>query len=433
MNYHLVNAILRAPWLIDQEWILNRGAVIHKVLTGERIYDDDDGGDQKEEFNPAKRKNVSYVINSKSVEANRWYGFNDPDIPEGSTAVIPIRSEIVKYDAGCGMIRGTLSLEQEIKQADSNPKITSIVLVIDSPGGEVTHTDIISNTIANCETPVTAFVEGMACSAAYWIASSADRIVASSNIDRVGSIGTMCYFADVTPYYEKMGVKFHEFYASKSTEKNRDFNEVLTGKYENYTKNVLDRLNENFHQSVMANRPNLDPKVLKGASYFAADGIDLGLIDEIGSFDCAISQANDVMKKKCLTANQKSTDNMKANKAWTAITSLFTIAPEKAEETDITPEMVEKMNTELAARELRISELEAKAEKLTEIEGKLSDVTTELQSEKDAHQATRQEFESFKKADAGTESTSGKKQDKIEETSDFEAYSHNKAVDEILG
>lgn len=46
-----------------------------------------------------------------------------------------------------------------------------------------------------------------------------------------GSIGVMCSFSDLKPFYEKMGVKFHEIYADQSENKNEAFRLALEGDY----------------------------------------------------------------------------------------------------------------------------------------------------------------------------------------------------------
>jgi len=181
----------------------------------------------------ARERNRPFVICGDAHLPERT-GFADTAIPEGSVAVIPIRSEILKYDLPCGP-RGSQSILSDIKQSDQNPSIRSILLVVDSPGGQVTGTDLLADAIAKCETPVVAYIEGMAASAAYWIVSGAKRIIASSDLDRIGSIGTMLLVEDLQPAFEKLGVKFHEIYASLSTEKNLDFGAgiiLLGGKLE---------------------------------------------------------------------------------------------------------------------------------------------------------------------------------------------------------
>ena len=87
-------------------------------------------------------------------------------------------------------------------------------MVVDSPGGQVTGTDLLAEAIKNSATPIVAYIEGMAASAAYWIISGASKIVASSDLDRIGSIGTMLMVEDLKPFFEAQGVKFHEVYAS---------------------------------------------------------------------------------------------------------------------------------------------------------------------------------------------------------------------------
>jgi len=49
-----------------------------------------------------------------------------------------------------------------------------------------------------------AYIEGMAASAAYWIISGASKIIASSDLDRIGSIGTMLMVEDLQPSLEAM-------------------------------------------------------------------------------------------------------------------------------------------------------------------------------------------------------------------------------------
>jgi ClpP class serine protease len=49
--------------------------------------------------------------------------------------------------------------------------------------------DMTAQAIAGCTKPVIAYVDGMACSAAYWLASQADQVIALSPAAIIGSIG----------------------------------------------------------------------------------------------------------------------------------------------------------------------------------------------------------------------------------------------------
>ena len=260
-------------WLIEGERSAAYASMILSLLKGERI--------SQEDSSLARQRNHPFVISS-SGRQTQIQTLSDESFAGSSTAVIPIRSEILKYDQPCGP-RGSQSILQDIKMADKHPDIGSILLIVDSPGGQVTGTDLLADAIRDAEKPVVAYIEGMAASAAYWIISGADKIIASSDLDRIGSIGTMLMAQDLQPALEKLGVKFHEVYASLSTDKNNDFNQVLSGNYDAYRSNVLDVINSKFLSTVRANRSKLGEVTLSGKVYFAREAIALGLIDEIGS------------------------------------------------------------------------------------------------------------------------------------------------------
>jgi len=88
---------------------------------------------------------------------------------------------------------GMVSIERltsEFRALEDSPAVSRIVLVFDCPGGAVTGVSEFATLVAGCEKHVTSFVQGMAASAAYWIASAADTIV-SSPTGLSGSIGVV--------------------------------------------------------------------------------------------------------------------------------------------------------------------------------------------------------------------------------------------------
>ena len=81
-----------------------------------------------------------------------------------------------------------------IDAANKDVTVSDILLHINSPGGTVSGADEAAMAVKNSKKPVKARVEGMAASAAYWIASQASEIVASSPADDVGSIGVVAEY-----------------------------------------------------------------------------------------------------------------------------------------------------------------------------------------------------------------------------------------------
>ncbi len=399
--------ILSGAWLISKERSTAYASILLSMLKGESFSDVDSA--------IARERNRSYVIGAVGDQPQR-FGFADTNIPEGSVAIIPIRSEILKYDQPCGP-RGSQSILSDVKSADQNPNINSIVLVVDSPGGQVTGTDLLAEAICNSATPVVAYIEGMAASAAYWIISGASKIIASSDLDRIGSIGTMLMVEDLQPALEAQGVKFHEIYASLSVDKNADLNQVLDGKYESYQKNVLDVINSKFLSSIKTNRPAVDDSTLTGKMYFAPEAIALGLVDEIGSLEYAISVATVLAPVNTILSIETQTNNpniMKIKETWKTIQSFFKIDPLALDSQELTDDRVQQINDQLGSVTLQNEQLKE-----------------QLAAEKFAFQMTLAELEALKQQDAATEIVAAKDADKIESIADEPVYAHDKIADEF--
>jgi len=404
----LLAEILSGPWLINSERSAAYASVLLSLIKGERIFEGDSS--------LARERNRPYIL-AGSGNQNERFGITDTNIPPGSVAIIPIRSEILKYDQPCGP-RGTQSILSDVKAADQNPGIKSIVMVIDSPGGQVSGTDLLAEAIKNSTTPVVAFIDGLAASAAYWIISGASRIIASSDLDRIGSIGTMMMVEDLQPALEQMGVKFHEVYATLSVDKNADFNQVLDGKYDDYRKNVLDVINTRFLETIRSIRPSVDETALTGKMFFAPQAMELGLIDEIGSFEKAIETAFSLGNSPIEQAqtNESNTNQpMKFKDTWKAIQNFFKLDPSSLETQELTSDQVQQINDQLATVSARNEELEAL-----------------LAGEKEAHTATLAELEKLRGEDAAGETVAAKAADKFPGEGETAAvYAHDRIADDF--
>ena len=445
----LLKEILTSTWLLHDDRKDAYAAMLLSLLNGNRIESDDDGEDKSE----GRKRNRSYVINRSGVygadKTVGVYGLREDAIPAGSIAVIPIRDEIMKYDQMCGP-RGTMSILDDLKLAQENMNIKSILLVVDSPGGQVSYTDILSDAIRDCTKPVVAYVEGMAASAAMWIISGAGTIVASSDLDRIGSIGTMLYFADLQPYYEKEGVKFHEIYATKSNEKNKDINDVLKGNYDNYRKEVLDRINDKFHASIKANRPKVKPEALTGKIFFAQDAIAMGLADSIGTMEYALELCDGEHPEEIIVVNpndhpepekqdpeddSQNHETMKFTEKMKAIMAIVSGKDgEKSEE--FTAEMAEQLNDrieELTSRNASIeSQFETERTARMQLEEQIASKDQEITTLNSALAETTEKLDAMSREDAGGESTAGKEKDK-EAAGDDVVYGHDRLADQFLG
>ena len=198
----------------------------------------------------------------------------------------------MKYDY-CGS-PGTTSMNSLLKEADASENIIAHVLLIDSPGGSADGTLQFSESIKSLNKPVYAMINGMCASAAYWIASSAKEIYASSKLDIIGSIGTYLTLLDYSDQLEADGIKVHEIYATKSTDKNADYHAALKGEYDAIRKSMIDPFNEAFTSSIKQNRskkPGFDAgETLTGKTFMTTDAIKFGLVDGIMTIEQLINK-----------------------------------------------------------------------------------------------------------------------------------------------
>jgi capsid assembly protease len=101
--------------------------------------------------------------------------------------------------------------------------VHTIVLDIDSPGGEVNGCGELAALIAQIATtkPVIAFVSGLGCSAAYWLASACSEVVVAETAI-VGSLGCRFVYTDDSARAEAEGIKTIQIVSSQSPGKAHD-------------------------------------------------------------------------------------------------------------------------------------------------------------------------------------------------------------------
>lgn len=216
------------------------------------------------------------------------HGYEDPR-QEKKVLVIPVQGVIMKYDY-CGDM-GMVTFERILNAARRDPSVGAIVFDVDSGGGQATYMDHVAKLIRDIrsEKPVLTHISGVCASAAYYFAAQSTKIYASSTLDHVGSIGTMCSLLKPNENSTDAYVQV-DFYATKSTNKNKDYTDALDNKKEALTAN-LDKYNEEFHANVRAGRPNLDESCYTGICVLADEAEKLGLIDGIKRLDEVVAEA----------------------------------------------------------------------------------------------------------------------------------------------
>ncbi len=194
-------------------------------------------------------------------------------------------------------VGGYAQIDAAITAARADDRVDAILLRIDSPGGYVDGCFDLAEKIragnaANGGKPVWANAR-MACSAAYALASAADRITAFAEAD-VGSIGVLVLHVDVSAFYAEHGVKIE---AIQSAPRKTDGAEwkPLSEDARAHLQAVVDQIARRFSATVTAGRGiSSDDIVAMQARWFLAQhddpamsGLALKLVDGISTDQAA--------------------------------------------------------------------------------------------------------------------------------------------------
>ncbi len=203
----------------------------------------------------------------------------------GSVAVIEVIGPIFHYENIITRILGfpaAETLAKEVQAALDNSQVSSILLRIDSPGGQVGGINELARIIeeAGKEKRTEAYVADMGASAAYWIASATSKITVDATAE-LGSIGVV------------FGLRRRpddslEIVNSDSPQKRPDVN---TEEGIEQIRQRANELAEVFIQAVARNRDMTRDQVvaLKGGLKVGQNAIDAKLADEIGSLESVIA------------------------------------------------------------------------------------------------------------------------------------------------
>lgn len=270
---NILNTLLNSTWSISQEAAIAYAPLVESYLSG----------------------NLTALGELKNQESEILVS-----IPEGIdigddkiVAVLPIKGVITRHDF-CGEM-GTETMDALLKRMIADESISAIILDINTPGGEASYLENLSETIANGNQvkPIVTYLSGMCCSGGYYAASRSQSIFASAKSDVIGSIGTMIQIRKSSASNENTIVSIK---ATKSTDKNKMYEEAQKGNYDLIRTQMLDPINEIFHETVKAGRPNLNESVLTGATYYSREAESLGLIDGVKSFEQVIEYAIELTK-----------------------------------------------------------------------------------------------------------------------------------------
>jgi ClpP class serine protease len=197
----------------------------------------------------------------------------------GNAAIIHVAGPIFHHETRLSAYLGAPSVDAlslELNAAINDLRVKAIVLRVDSPGGELTGINELAGMISAAPKPVIAYVDGIAGSGAYWLASQATRIVADPTA-LLGSIGVVATVAaPAAGTFQIVSSQSPQKRVDASSESGRAPIQAL-----------VDDLAAEFIGAVAAGRGVSTDKVVKefgqGGMMTGRRAAAAGMVDELGS------------------------------------------------------------------------------------------------------------------------------------------------------
>lgn len=189
-------------------------------------------------------------------------------------------NHLTGFERGSGAV-DTSWIEEELDLAEADETVKSILLDIDSPGGLHAGIPELADRIMQTEKPIFAFSNGMAASAAYWLASSADDFFVTKSA-QVGSVGTYIPWIDRSERMKAMGIKVDPI----SSGKYKAMGYPGTSLSEDQRAHLQQRVDEitgDFKSHVRSRFPNVRDEDMEGQTVFGGYAAENGMASAVVS------------------------------------------------------------------------------------------------------------------------------------------------------
>lgn len=281
MNSHILAAMRSQPWAILPEYLTALEAIASRALDHPAIVAIERDGHQD-------RMVHAIAEMGAPMSGTRTVAFRD------GVASLPLFGPIFPRANMMTDMSGATSLATlaaDFRKVEASPDVRQILIVSDSPGGLITDVHAFAAMIAASTKPVTVFVSGFCCSAAYHICSQAGQIIADP-FAMIGSLGV----AMAGQWQEEADANGNRqviVTSSNAPDKRLD---LSTEEGQAKTRDMIDGVEEVFLSEVARGR-KVDVSVVKrdfgrGGTMSARLAKEAGMIDrvEAGGLQAVITQ-----------------------------------------------------------------------------------------------------------------------------------------------
>lgn len=282
------SSLFSTPWAIRQSFL---DSTIINILKVER------GGELIVEY----KNDIEYeVINGKAVIDVQGIFYNK-----------------MMLDANFGYT--ICNLENSLLAAVDDYSVDEVILKVESPGGVIFGVSEIHNLIKELNNikPINAYVNGMACSALYWIPSACENIYSYTQ-SCIGSIGVYQMHVDYSKFMEEVGIKVEYIKAGKYKTTGNPY-ESLSEDARKYLQEGVDYSYGDFTKEVAVARGLDLNKVIEwadGKDFETKEALGLGLVDEIRTWQDVlgnnISSEPQTIRRSAMAIGEKKISELSA-------------------------------------------------------------------------------------------------------------------------
>ena len=212
---------------------------------------------------------------------------------KNNIAVINVEGAIMTGETAYG-VAGSDTIVENIQSATQDKTVKAMVLRVNSPGGDVWASELITNALIEFKEtgrPVISSMGDIAASGGVWVTTNSDEIWAE-NDTLTGSIGVYGIVPTLDGLYDWAGIKVDGVSSTKAAE--WDERESMPNEVKNVTQASIDNTYFKFVTKVAENRGMAYEEVLPiagGRIWAGYKALELGLVDKIGDLDDALLSA----------------------------------------------------------------------------------------------------------------------------------------------
>ena len=212
---------------------------------------------------------------------------------DNKIAVINVEGAITTGEVAFG-VAGSDTIVDNIRAATQDDSVKALVLRVNSPGGGVWASELITNALNEFKEtgrPIVSSMGDIAASGGVWVTTSSDEIFAEEDT-LTGSIGVYGIVPTLDGIYDWAGIKVDGTSSTKSAE--WDERQAMPDYVKNAIQASIENTYKKFVSKVAENRGMDYEEVLPiagGRIWAGYKALELGLVDKIGGLDEAIKSA----------------------------------------------------------------------------------------------------------------------------------------------